>query len=102
MSFTDVFVLLVIRHKVMTMTEFYNADAIDIDLMVSHLDEVGRDEAERMRLLMWATLAPYSKKQLTPEEVLTFSWEKQGEATKTTTTREDFERAFKNYLQQKQ
>ena len=38
MSFTELFALLVVRHKVMTMTEFYNADAFDINLVCSHLE----------------------------------------------------------------
>ena len=58
MKFTDLFALMVIRHKVMTMTEFYNADFFDIDLVATHLEEVERDALERMRMLMWATLAP--------------------------------------------
>ena len=77
--------LLVIRHKVMTMTEFYNADAFDIDLMLSNIGEVERDACERMRNLMWAMLAPNSKKKITPEEIITFSWEKSTEESKPTT-----------------
>ena len=77
--------LLVIRHKVMTMTEFYTADAFDIDLMLSNIGEVERDACERMRNLMWAMLAPNSKKKITPEEIITFSWEKSTEESKPTT-----------------
>lgn len=98
MSFTDLFVLLVIRKKVMSMTEFYEADAFDLSLMASHLEEVDRDAAERMRMMVWAALAPYSKKTLNPEDVLTFSWEKSKSQTSRATTKEDFEKAFKNYL----
>lgn len=102
MSFTDLFVLLVIRKKVMSMTEFYNADAFDLSLMASHLEEVDRDALERMRLMVWAALAPNSKKQLAPEDVLTFSWEKEKSDTNTVTTREDFERAFQRFKKPQQ
>lgn len=98
MSFTELFTILVIRKKVMTMTEFYNADAFDLNLMVSNLEEVDRDALERMRLMVWAALAPNSKKKLTPEDILTFSWEnKKTDTAPTVTTREDFENAFKNF-----
>ena len=92
--------MLVIRHKVMTMTEFYNADAFDIDLMASHLDQAERDASERMRHMMWAVLAPNSKKKIMPEDLMTFSWEKpQGEAA-APTTKEDFDKAFGKYIKQ--
>ena len=87
-----------IRHKVMTMTEFYEADAFDLSLMVGNLQEVDRDAAERMRMMVWAALAPNSKRQLAPEDILTFSWEKQNDTASRPTTREDFEKAFNNYL----
>lgn len=88
--------LLVIRHKVMTMTEFYDADAFDIDLMLSNIGEVERDACERMRNLMWAMLAPNSKKALKPEEIITFSWEKSTEASKPT-TKEQYEEMCKKF-----
>lgn len=90
--------MLVIRHKVMTMTEFYNADAFDIDLMASHLEEVDRDAAERMRMMVWAALAPNSKKKLSPDDILKFSWEKETSEPAMPTTKEDFEKAFGKYL----
>jgi len=39
--------------------------------------EVYKTESERMRLLMWAALAPHQAKgaKLTPEQLLTFPWE---------------------------
>ena len=86
-----------IRHKVMTMTEFYKADAFDLSLMVSNLQEVDRDAAERMRMMVWAALAPNSKKQLAPEDILTFSWEKHNDTASRPTTREDFEKAFQQF-----
>jgi hypothetical protein len=97
MRFTDLFVLMVIRHKVMTMTEFYNADYFDIDLVASHLEEVERDALERMRMMMWATLAPYSKKHQSPEEIIKFSWESGKEGNAAPTTKEQFEQVFKNF-----
>lgn len=89
--------LLVIRHKVMTMTEFYNADAFDIDLMLSNIGEVERDACERMRNIMWAMLAPNSKKAIKPEEIITFSWEKHDEGSAATTTKEQFEEMCKKF-----
>ena len=77
------------------MTEFYNANAFDLNLMTSHLDEVDRDEKERMRMMIWASLAPYSKKNVTPEDIIIFDWEKH-ETTKPS-TREDFENAIKKF-----
>lgn len=85
---------MVIRHKVMTMAEFYNADYFDIDLVASHLEEVERDALERMRMMMWAMLAPYSKKSQSPEDIIKFSWEGGKSAP---TTKEQFENVFKNF-----
>ncbi len=97
MSFTDLFALLVVRHKVMTMTEFYNADYFDISLVASHLEEVERDALERMRMMMWAMLEPYSKKRQFPEEIIKFSWESGKEGKVAPTTKEQFEQVFKNF-----
>ena len=97
MRLTDIFVLLVVRHKVMTMTEFYEADAFDIDLMTSHLEQAERDAAERMRMTVWAALAPNSKKKLAPEDVITFNWEKPQDAAHTATTKEQFEETFRRF-----
>lgn len=94
------FALLVVRHKVMTMTEFYNADAFDLDLVCSHLEEVERDALERTRHLMWAMLAPNSKKKLMPEDIITFSWEKNESEPAKPTTKEDFNKAFGKYIKQ--
>ena len=98
MSFTELFALLVVRHKVMTMTEFYNADYFDIDLVASHLEEVERDALERMRHIMWAVLSPNSKRKIQPSDVMQFSWEKpgHGEASEVT-TKEMFDKMFKNF-----
>lgn len=94
--------LLVIRHKVMTMTEFYDADVFDIDLMASHLEEVERDSLERMRMMMWAALAPHSKKKSSPEEIITFSWEKHNQKNEPVqpTTKEQFDAMIKNFKRQ--
>ena len=97
MSVTDLFAALVVRHRVMSMTEFYEADAFDIDLMASHLDQAERDASERMRLMVWAALAPNSKKRITPEDVLKFSWENEPDATQPVTTKEMFDKIFKNF-----
>jgi hypothetical protein len=98
MSFTDLFAILVVRHKVMTMAEFYNADFFDINLVCSHLEEVERDALERMRHIVWAVLAPNSKRKITPTDVMQFSWEKpgHGEASEVT-TKEMFDKMFKNF-----
>ena len=92
---------MVVRHKVMTMTEFYNADYFDIDLLASHLEEVERDALERMRMMMWAMLAPYSKKYQSPEEIIKFSWESGKEGKAVPTTKEQFEQVFKNFKKAK-
>lgn len=83
----------------MTLTEFYAADAFDLDLVCSHLDEVDRDALERMRHLMWAVLAPNTKRRLKPEDVVQFSWEKvpAKDEKSVPTTKEMFENAFKNF-----
>lgn len=88
---------MVIRHKVMTMTEFYDADYFDIDLVASHLEEVERDALERMRMMMWAMLAPYSKKSQSPEDIIKFSWEGGKDGKSAPTTKEQFEKVFKNF-----
>ena len=90
MSFTELFTQLVIRHKVMTITEFYNADAFDLDLVASNIREVDRDACERMRNIMWAVLAPNSKKKLSPNDIITFSWENTGESGGDITTEDQF------------
>ena len=98
MSFTELFALLVVRHKVMTMTEFYNADFFDINLVCSHLEEVERDALERMRMIAWATLAPHSKKGFQLSDVAKFSWEKAGHGDASeVTTKEMFDKMFKNF-----
>ena len=79
------------------MTEFYEADAFDIDLMLSNLAEVERDASERMRMIVWAVLAPNLKEGVKPDNIITFSWEKEQEQTPVVTTREDFERAFARF-----
>lgn len=96
MTFTQLFVQLVIRHKVMTMTEFYNADAFDIDVISSNLDEVERDASERMRNIMWAVLQPNSKKKLSPDDIVTFSWEKPGNSGDAT-SKEQFDAMVKKF-----
>lgn len=96
MSFTDLFAQLVIRHKVMTMTEFYQADAFDIDLVASHLEEVERDASERMRNLMWAVLQPNSKKKISPEDLVRFSWENKTEKSEAT-SKEKYEKIAKQF-----
>lgn len=95
MTFTQLFVQLVIRHKVMTMTEFYNADAFDIDVVSSNLEEVERDASERMRNIMWAVLQPNSKKKLSPDDIVNFSWEKPD--ANDITTREQFDDIVKKF-----
>lgn len=97
MSFTDLFVLLVIRHKVMTMTEFYEADAFDIQLMCDHLDSAKREALERMRTIAWAVLAPNSKKKIMPTDVLRFPWDGEAKADTVPTTKEQFDKVFKNF-----
>ena len=97
MRVTDLFALLVIRHRVMSMTEFYEASAFDIDLMASNLEQAERDASERTRLIMWAALAPNSKKNITPEEVMKFSWEKEKADEAAVTTKEQFDEMFKKF-----
>ena len=90
-----------IRHKVMTMTEFYDADAFDIMVMCTHLEEVDRDAAERMRMIVWAALAPNSKRKIQPTDVVQFSWEKhKANEPVQATTNEMFENAFKQFKKQ--
>ena len=78
------------------MTEFYNADVFDLDLMISNIDEVERDASERMRNIMWAVLAPNSKKQIKPEEIVRFSWERQEDSSQLT-TKEQFDEMCKKF-----
>lgn len=97
MTFTELFTQLVIRHKVMTMTEFYNADAFDVDVVSSNLSEVERDASERMRNIMWAILQPNSKKALSPDEIVKFGWEKKDDKSGDITTKEQFEQILKRF-----
>lgn len=85
MRFTELFAMLVIRHKVMTMTEFFSADAFDLDVMANNMTECEREPLERMRQIMWAVLAPNSKKNLLPENIMKFSWETESHDNKQTT-----------------
>ena len=50
-----------------------------VDLLLSHTYIIDQAAAERMRLMCWASVAPHSKKQLKPEDILTISWEKKAE-----------------------
>ena len=81
----------------MTMTEFYAADAFDLDLIASNLEEVERDALERTRLMMWAMLAPYQKNKCSPEELLQFSWEGAGKQPQTVTTKKQFDEFVMNF-----
>lgn len=78
------------------MTEFYNADVFDLDLMISNIGEAERDASERMRNIMWAMLAPNSKKQIKPEEIVRFSWEHQEDGSQLT-TKEQFDEMCKKF-----
>lgn len=87
-----------VRYKVMTLTEFYEADAFDIDLVASNLEEVERDALERTRLMMWAALAPYSKNRQNPEDIMKFSWEQNtGKEPPAVTTKEQFDEFLKRF-----
>ena len=48
MRFTELFAMLVIRHKVMTMSEFYSADAFDLDVIAANMTECEREPLERL------------------------------------------------------
>ena len=97
MRFTELFKLLVIRKKVMTMTEFFDADAFTIDLVLTNLEDADRDSMERMRNLVWAILAPYSKKKgLAPNDVMRFKWEEQ-DRDPSVTTKETFDSIAKKH-----
>lgn len=96
MRFTELFAMLVIRHKVMTMTEFYNADAFDLDIIAANMSECEREPLERMRQIMWAVLAPNSKKKLSPDDIMKFSWEMKKKEN-TATTKEQFDEMVKKF-----
>lgn len=93
------FRLIVVRHKLMTITEFYNADLFDVLLIADNMEEVDRDACERMRNIMWAQLAPNSKKKLSPEDLMKFSWEMKKEEVAPTTA-DQFNEAFKQFNKQ--
>ena len=80
----------------MTVTEFYGADMFDLIIITQNMDEAQRDASERMRNIMWAMLAPNSKKKLLPEDIVQFSWERDTEEVKPTTA-EQFNEAFKQF-----
>ena len=88
--------MLVIRHKVMTMSEFYSADAFDLDVIAANMTECEREPLERMRQIMWAVLAPNSKKKLRPEDIMKFSWETESHDNKQT-TKEQFDDNIKKF-----
>lgn len=88
MRFTELFAMLVIRHKVMTMTEFFSADAFDLDVMAANMTECEREPLERMRQIMWAVLAPNSKKKMLPEDIMKFSWETESHDNQQTTKKQ--------------
>lgn len=91
-------VLLVIRHKVMSLSEFYAATLFDINLLASHLEEVERDAWERTRMMMWAVLEPHSKSKQGPEDLMTFSWEQHvGNSDTPPTTKQQFDEMFKRF-----
>ena len=45
-------------------------------LLLDNLYMVDQAAAERMRMICWASVAPHSKKNLRPEDMFKFSWEK--------------------------
>lgn len=48
----------------------------EAEMLLSHAYMVDQSAAERMRMVMWATLAPNSKKQLKPTDIMQFDWER--------------------------
>lgn len=47
-----------------------------VDLLLDNIYMVDQAAAERMRMICWASVAPHSKKNLRPEDMFKFSWEK--------------------------
>ena len=50
-----------------------------VDLLLSHAYIIDQAAAERMRLMCWMTAQVNSKKPLKPEDIITFSWEREAE-----------------------
>ena len=63
-----------------------------VDLLLDNIYMVDQSAAERMRMICWASVAPHSKKNLRPEDMFKFSWEKaksEGDTTPMTRERMD-------------
>jgi hypothetical protein len=63
----------------------------EADMLLSHAYMVDQSAAERMRMVMWAALAPNSKKQLKPTDIMQFDWERKA-APPQMPSAEEFER----------
>lgn len=50
-----------------------------VDLLLSKAYIIDQAAAERMRLMCWMTAQVNSKKPLKPEDIITFSWEREAE-----------------------
>lgn len=48
-----------------------------VDLLLSNTYIIDQAAAERMRLMCWMTAQVNSKKPLKPEDIITFSWERE-------------------------
>lgn len=55
---------------------FYKMTFQEAAAYIRGIDRKERTEWDRTRRMMWATLLPHSKKQLEPEDIIRFEWEK--------------------------
>lgn len=55
------------------------------DLLLDNVWMLDKEASERMRMVCWMTAQVNSKKQLRPEDIIKFAWEKERERERDTT-----------------
>ena len=101
MTVTQIFKLLVVRYRLMSAEEFYNLDWFTLSLYLNSIDQIDRDEYERMRFLGYCIVQCQSTKQISPEDIIRFPWDSETKPERKPTTAEDFKRITEAYQKMK-
>ena len=85
----------------MSAEEFYNLDWLTLGLYLDSIDEIDRNSYERMRFLAYCFVQCQSTKQISPEDIIRFKWDKDAKPERKPTTAEDFKRITEVYQKMK-
>lgn len=77
MTYTELMTILCIQYKVVTVPYFLDEmKSYELRPLMENLSLSLQDGWERTRMQMYASIQPYSKKKLSPKNILEFPWEK--------------------------